>query len=57
MKDTISQNTNRKNLLQLLWLSLIAIFGQVATIFFLLLSAYCIAFNRNVFGIDPFGNR
>ncbi len=34
MKDTISQNTNRKNLLQLLWLRLIAIFGQVATILF-----------------------
>jgi len=32
MKDTISQNTNRKNLLQLLCLRLIAIFGQVATI-------------------------
>ncbi len=32
MKDTISRNTNRKNLLQLLWLRLIAIFGQVATI-------------------------
>ncbi len=34
MKDTISQNTNRNNLLQLLWLRLIAIFGQVATILF-----------------------
>ncbi len=34
MKDTISQNTNRKNLLQLLCLRLIAIFGQVATILF-----------------------
>ena len=34
MKDTISQNTNRKNLLQLLWLRLIAIVGQVATILF-----------------------
>ncbi len=34
MKDTIFQNTNRKNLLQLLWLRLIAIFGQVATILF-----------------------
>jgi len=34
MKNTISQNTNRKNLLQLLWLRLIAIFGQVATILF-----------------------
>lgn len=32
MKDTILQNTNRKNLLQLLCLRLIAIFGQVATI-------------------------
>ena len=32
MNDTISQNTNRKNLLQLLCLRLIAIFGQVATI-------------------------
>lgn len=32
MKDTISQNTNRKNLLQLLCLRLIAIFGQVVTI-------------------------
>ncbi len=32
MKDTISGNTNRKNLLQLFWLRLIAIFGQVATI-------------------------
>lgn len=34
MKDTISQNTNRNNLLQLLCLRLIAIFGQVATILF-----------------------
>jgi two-component system sensor histidine kinase RegB len=34
MKDTISQNINRKNLLQLLFLRLIAIFGQVATIIF-----------------------
>lgn len=32
MKNTISTNTNRKNLLQLLCLRLIAIFGQVATI-------------------------
>ena len=32
MKDTILQNTNRKNLLQLLGLRAIAIFGQVATI-------------------------
>ena len=34
MKDAISQNTNRKNLLQLLRLRLIAIFGQVVTILF-----------------------
>lgn len=32
MKDTISGNANRKNLLQLFWLRLIAIFGQVITI-------------------------
>lgn len=32
MKDTISQNTNHKNLLQLHCLRLIAIFGQVTTI-------------------------
>lgn len=34
MKDATLQNTNRKNLLQLLWLRLIAISGQVATILF-----------------------
>jgi two-component system sensor histidine kinase RegB len=34
MQNTISKNTNRKNLLQLLFLRLIAIFGQVATILF-----------------------
>jgi two-component system, sensor histidine kinase RegB len=34
MNDTISQNTNRKNLLQLLWLRINAIFGQVVTILF-----------------------
>ena len=33
MKNTISGNTNGKNLLQLLCLRLIAIFGQIATIF------------------------
>jgi len=32
MKNTISQNANRKNLLQLIFLRLIAIFGQIATI-------------------------
>jgi len=32
MKNFISQNTNRDNLLQLLWLRLIAICGQIATI-------------------------
>jgi two-component system sensor histidine kinase RegB len=32
MKNTISQNINRQNLLQLICLRLIAIFGQVATI-------------------------
>lgn len=34
MNDTISQNTNRKNLLQLLWLRFNAILGQVVTILF-----------------------
>lgn len=34
MQNTISQNTNQKNLLQLLWLRLIAILGQVVTILF-----------------------
>lgn len=32
MESTISQNTNRQNLLQLIWLRLIAIIGQVVTI-------------------------
>jgi len=32
MESAISQNTNRKNLLQLIWLRLIAIIGQVVTI-------------------------
>lgn len=34
MENKISQNTNRKNLLQLLWLRLIAIVGQVVVILF-----------------------
>ncbi len=34
MENKISQNTNRKNLLQLLWLRLIAIVGQVLVILF-----------------------
>jgi len=34
MKETIYQNTNRNNLLQIIWLRLIAIFGQVVTILF-----------------------
>lgn len=34
MNDFISQNTNRRNLLQLLWLRLVAIVGQVTTILF-----------------------
>ncbi|MFT5703779.1 MAG: two-component system sensor histidine kinase RegB [Rickettsiales bacterium] len=34
MKSTIYQNTNKKNLLQLIYLRLIAILGQVATILF-----------------------
>lgn len=34
MKRTIYQETNKKNLLQLIYLRLIAIFGQVATILF-----------------------
>jgi two-component system sensor histidine kinase RegB len=33
MNSTINQNTNRQNLLQLLWLRLIAIFSQLVTIF------------------------
>ena len=32
MKEKILQNTNRKNLLQLIWMRCLAIFGQVATI-------------------------
>lgn len=32
MESTISQNTNKQNLLQLIWLRLIAIIGQVVTI-------------------------
>jgi two-component system sensor histidine kinase RegB len=34
MKDFTSKNANQKNLLQLLWLRLIAIFGQIVTILF-----------------------
>lgn len=34
MQETIHQNTNRQNLLQLLWLRLIAVIGQIATILF-----------------------
>lgn len=34
MKNTISQSTNRKNLLQLVWLRLIAIVGQILVILF-----------------------
>jgi two-component system sensor histidine kinase RegB len=34
MENIFSQNANRKNLLQLIWLRLIAIFGQVVTILF-----------------------
>lgn len=34
MNDTIYQNTNKKNLLQLLYLRLIAIIGQITTILF-----------------------
>ena len=34
MQDFNSQNTNKKNLLQLIYLRIIAIFGQILTIFF-----------------------
>ena len=34
MKNSIIQNTNRQNLLQLIWLRLIAIIGQILTILF-----------------------
>lgn len=34
MTYQIFQNTNRKNLLQLIWLRLIAIIGQIITILF-----------------------
>ncbi|MBM5781948.1 MAG: HAMP domain-containing histidine kinase [Pelagibacterales bacterium] len=34
MTNSISQNTNRKNLLQLIWLRGIATFGQISTILF-----------------------